>query len=562
MHVLSKVAFFEQKKPDTFSASGPYKAKEQFVPGKPADPERPGSTATADSLINLVKVPPKKSPNDMVEADPMDKMMQHIILLQLISGQMGNKPLIGPEQAGPLAAVQALGDPAKTGASSPDKIKQLIGDGGIEEYARRIIKELKPAHYDEAGGANSEETLKNLVEDVIPKNILREHASRIGRGNVDVGNRLLDEYLAPSFQDTGETLPKTLKRMLTGHVKSMREADKYKSLLGVKLETKSEKKKPSGVADWMSIIESSAPKAEQDPFRFKQHEPAHDDSSKYGSCKSPYRDEVLQQTLQKTALSPGVLAKKVLKHPLTWAAGAAAIPLGLAAGGGFDALGSVLSHMGQHTPSLPAWLSPNWAAGAGAAGIGGYGLHHALMRSRAPSLAENKVSPFYTPAEGGKARALTVTPDMLNTVIADNPQVGALARAAGPDVLNALSAAGDSSIMGLMRRFGKHFTPSGPALAPAMEVLKHLTYATHGDPTTPASIRKHIETITGQQGGRAGKAIADALQIATGNRGALGAAAPRSAMGDIKLQDNFGDQVRQLLLQKLTGGSPMATAKA
>lgn len=561
MHVLSKVAFFEQKKPDTFSASGPYKAKEQFVPGKPADPERPGSTATADNLINLVKVPVKKSPVDMVEADPMDKMMQHIILLQLISQHTGNKPIIGPEQAGPLAAMQALMQPTKAAAASPDKIKQLIGDGGIEEYARRIIKELKPEHYDEAGGSNSEETLRNLVEDVIPKNILREHASRIGRGNVDTGNRLLDEYLAPSFQDTGETLPKTLKRLLTGHVKSMREADKYKSLLGVKIETKSEKKKPSGVADWMSIIESSAPKAEQDPFRFKQHEAPKDDAAKYGSCKSPYRDEVLVQKLgaTKTALSPGVLAKKVLKHPLTWMGGAA-LGGGLL-GGHFGDIASMLSK----APGMLAntdWLTSAPALGAGIAGVGAYGAHHGLMRSRAPSLAENKVSPFYTPAEGGKARALTVTPDMLNTVIADNPQVGALARAAGPDVLNALSAAGDSSIMGMVKRFGKHFTPSGPALAPAMEVLKHLTYATHGDPSTPESIRKHIETITGQQGGRAGKAIADALQIATGNRGALGSAAPRSAMGDIKLQDNFGDQVRQMLLQKLTGGLPMASAKA
>jgi len=510
---LTKASLFEPKKSETFSAVGPYKTKQQWLPS--AGKGVPGE------MINLVKTPRAKSLDELSAQDPVAQAMQTLLLMQLVAGQSGNKPMIGPEAAGPLIGAQLLTDDKKTAAADkPDKLEELAGKG-IHGYAKNIVKQLTPEHYAAAGGSTTEETVRNLVEDIIPRQLVREHAARLGRGNVDLGSRMLEQYLSASLQDTGETLPRVLTRMLTGHVQGMREADKQKAMLDLNIDA-GLPHKTKAAPSWLDIIKKNAPKPEHDPNRGQHALSPADDVSKYGSAPGsiPYRPEVLQEKLA-TFLGT---TKKVLTHPLTLGLGAAAMPVVLDS----------------------AWPSIL----AGGLGVAGGALAHHMMGPRKLDLSDKKIDPFYQPVDG-KARALTVDPDILRTVFAENPQVGALARSVDPKTLAMLGAAGDPTVSGKFRRFMAHISGQGRALDNAEQVLKHIVYATHGD-VGRKDWRDHLETITGQQGHRSGEFLSDILRSATGNRGALGGmSAARSLFGNMNIKDDFGDQVRQLLLQRL-----------
>lgn len=552
MSVLKR-AFIMPKKPETFSAAGQYKIKEHLVPGREGTP---------DQLMNLVKVPLKKSPSELLEQDPVDKMLQAMMMMQMISAQHGGKPMFTPQHMAPLLAADLVDNNAPKQAA--DRLESLLGDGGIPAYAKKIIKDLKPEHYTEAGGTTAHETLRNLLEDVIPRTVLREHASRIGRGDVDTGQRIIETYLAPSLQTTGEPLPNVLKRMLSEHIKGMHAADKSKALLDVDLESAGKSEKQPGVADWLSLIKQHAPKKEQDPTRFQQSAATFGDAQgKYGS---------LRRARHGTVKQAGRLGR-FLAHPLTLGAMGMAIPylLPAALSGIGDTWSSLAKSLGDGEGTVAALTN---AAGAAAAeptgsfpwsalipgalgGVGGAALGRRLSAPRAPNLSGHAISPFYTPSEGGKARALTVTPDMLSSVIAGSPQVGALTRAAGPDILDALPLALRTGIGGSLGRLNERVVRGGRGISSANQLLKHIAYATHGDVSSPEAIRQHIETITGQQGANAGHALAHALRAGSGMGGAMGSmSAPQSSLGQMKVPDNFMESMRTGLVNHLLTPTP------
>lgn len=524
-------------KAETFSAAGPYKVKYQVLPG--------GTAHTSDA-INLVKVPLKKSPEDLVPVDPLEKTIQTLMLLQLLANRSGAKPVVPLDAAGPLLGARLMME-QKTARDSAETLHQLVGRD-VQDYAKRLIRALTPEHYAEAGGVTPEETIDNLIQDVIPRHLIREHATRIGRGNTDLGTKLIEQHLSRSLDITGEPLPAALKRMLAKHITSINEASQRRALLDLPLDMPgpatsaiAAPAQPT-LANWMEIIQRAAPKPEHKPSYEARTDQAVD-AAKYGSAGR--------------SILRGL--RTVLTSPLTIGLAAAAIPslLPMSSLKTIAMTGSIPLPRIQFSKLFDE-------LGFGLAGFGLGGLAHYLAGPRKLDLSDTKVAPFYQSA-GGKAHALTVDPAILRSVFTESPQVGALARAAGPKTLDALGLAGDPTLVGGIRRFMRKLTGHGNELANATQVLRHLVYATHGD-ISKRNWRDHLETITGRSGRHAGKFLADILRAAAVDRGALGSLSPaRSALEAVKVDDDFTNMMRQALTQQTMAQqalTPQATAPA
>lgn len=658
--------------------------------------------------VTMVKTPTRRSVEELAERSPMDKAIETMLLLQMIGGQQGGQPHMTADPKSMLA-MHMLN--AKTSAHET-KIKHLTG-GSVDSYAKRIMQQMKPEHYEMAGPGTSDDVVEKLVEEIIPQQILHEHATRVGHGNPDLGKALLEAHLRESYFDKGQTVPSVLRKLLTSHISGAREADKFKALTEVS-EKKTEEQPRHGADFWRQLIEQSAPKADHDPFRVEWA----DHQDKKTAASIPYQEKILREKLAAVtsgfrqfmgdaggvarragtsaanylgnspkllsalAIGGGTAATAggigLLHHLLSGAPAPAAssaptmpalaapeaapVPLGptqirtsdMPGGaqgadeflqrikqmasqpttpevpkGVFDqpsiaeqaglpmaspesvnttialptpeqapAAGGFLNDLMQHVPGglggaalgaggalgamllikklrdrrnqkdQEAQMSPDMLPKFGfdaasligllAGGAGTYGLRK-LTETKGPDLSGKHLAipPFYE----SKGNKLTVTPDILEQVLSETPAVGQLARAAGKDTLKALPTATRGGFLGTLGRFGSRMGRGGPALRSAQQLLKNLVYATHGNVSSPKSVREHTEAITGLEDSRAGQMLADVLRRSRGgaSRGALGPSGSPSPLGSMNLGDSFTKRLQDAVLNRTLAGTPLTS---
>ena len=125
------------------------------------------------------------------------------------------------EGAGPKLTIAAYLKLASEPALA-ETLKQLTG-GGTDQYAKSIMGGLTPEHLSSAraGGGDVSESLLN---EIIPQQILFEHATRAGGGNPEMGKAVLDAYLKSNPSASGLGLKALLKQQIGKHLQGVSNA--------------------------------------------------------------------------------------------------------------------------------------------------------------------------------------------------------------------------------------------------------------------------------------------------------------------------------------------------
>lgn len=164
----------------------------------------PGVTYVKPNRVESVLNPKKQ--------DPFEQMMKMMVLHRMIQG--------GSLQMPELMMMGAMPGGAKTGADiTPGNLGELVGSSP-DDYAARLLKQLTPDHYRSAGfGTNKQDDVaKNLIENIIPNELMARHALQVGGGKLPMGQAILDAYLREHPSPSGLGLKAILKEQLGPHL--------------------------------------------------------------------------------------------------------------------------------------------------------------------------------------------------------------------------------------------------------------------------------------------------------------------------------------------------------
>lgn len=524
--VLGKQALFLQPaEDDDFQPFGQFKAKML-------------STGT------LIK--PPKPEGLKPKPDPSDQLLKFMLLPQLVQamGSSGGAPAGGAAPAGglhgllPLLLMREL--LAKKTAARNDSaltLERLTG-GNTDRYARSLIKQLSPDHLMMAGQGSPNELTEKLVEEIIPREILREHATRIGRGDVELGKKVLDAYLGMHPSASGENLSGVLKRTLEPHLQTMLEGHRAQALASASRQAKQTRK------------QQEIPSL-QELIQLAENSPIVASSSKLGNA--PYRTTVLQEKLAQQmrpmlgSKLPGLVRIGLPIAGLLGGAITADRGAGLAAG---------LLH-------APAALAGLVGPGTGLMGVGagllGGGLSAlSLWRQARRALGtqegatadelQNKyrVPAYYDP----HGKAIQFTPELLDQM-QDDPRVATMSRAASSEALKLLPLATSTNLVALPQRMWHAFMGRTKPMQEAQQLLRNIARATHA--SNPADIGeavRHLAQITGEPTNLVGARIQRMLMAARApQQGSVSGLMGRPGLGDLEIKADPIENMLNMVLK-------------
>lgn len=475
-NVLTKHAFLDQL----------------FGAGKGPDwtEQGPGLKVVPQRDVTYVQQKAPKPPLQREAEGGTDPMMQYMMLSQLMGGGHGPSITLGAgQQEDPLQKLlmmhlmgKGLG---KTGALSADLAK-MIGRSP-EHYARNIMGQLTPEHYQAAGGAGGEDTIEELVNNIIPHQIISRHAMQLGGGNVDLGKAILDAHLAQNPMRSGENLQEVLKRMLQQNIQGTQDQAVQQALQGFGGEMPQlghGGPGPLSRDDLMAIIEKSLPQMEEQV------------GPQAGIEQAP--------AMQPTGLSPQI------GYPKT---------------GRFADLRQTFNYLKQASTEKTAqggigqWFTP--------------GRYVQMLRGgpKPEDVQRHGLSRFVDPS----GEQFRFDPQSFRDVFMKDPSVQRMGRTLGPQATNMMELAAKPGVMGwLQRGFQKHIMGRGQQLGAAEQGLRNIAEATgldtQGQPLTRRDMAQHFQTMTGTPAGRAGGEIGRQL---------MGASSP-APMGEGQASGLFG----------------------
>jgi len=407
--------------------------------------------------------------------------------------------------SGSLAGLAMPGKKKKTAALTGD-LSSIAGQHS-GDYAKRIMKQLTPEHFQAAEGAGGEDTIESLVRDIIPREIISRHAMQLGGGDVDMGKAILDSHLKQNPMHTGENLESVLRRMLKANIANTVDT-------GLKQHM-------SQLGDFGAL--KSAPRLSRDDLlQIIQSAGGDQVGPMSGGGKPPAMPE--------PGLSPAI------GYPKT---------------GRFENMKPVLDTMVKEAiPLLTKGIE--WARG-------GPALPTQDVRQ---NLAVNR---FVTP----QGKNYQFDPDSFKNVFMQDPSVQRMARGLSPEIMAQIGRAMKPGILGeLSRGFQRHFAGRGTHIDAAEQALRNIAAATGyqstGTGADRAGIAQHLQTMTGVPGKRVGDFLSRNLMAATKPRSGGQAS---SLFGQPGLGMELTDPIEQMLqkimlIKSMTSQQPQPTMGA
>jgi len=451
--------------------------------------------------VTYVQQSPGQTP--MERAKEQQNPMMHMLMMQMLGGMGGQNqgPTIslGGQQQDPLQQflmMHLLGKGMGKGAALSGDISSIAGRHS-GDYAKNIMKQLTPEHFQAAEGAGGEDTIESLVRDVIPRELIARHAMQIGGGDVDLGKSILDSHLKQNPMHTGENLEGVLRRMLKANIAQTQDAPLKKMLSNLGDFSSTQAPKRMGREDLMKIIMSAGG---------QNNAP---DSSGQG----------LAPALPEPGLSPGI------GYPKT---------------GRFENMQPVLDEMVKEAIPAPLGKAVEWMRGGPAVDTG-------TVRNTM------NVNTFATP-EGGDFQ---FDPDTFKSVLMRDPSVQRMARGVGPDVMNQMGRALKPGMLGdLSRGWQKHVMGRGSHIDAAQQALRNLASATGYKGDDPSALSQHFQTMTGTPANRVGDFLARNLMGST--KPSQGGQASNlfgiPGIGGMEINDPMHQMIQQLVaIRSMTG---------
>ena len=389
----------------------------------------------------------------------------------------------------------------KRGAANPDLMK-MVGRGS-EDYARNIMQSLTPEHYQAAGGSGGDDTIEELVNSIIPQQIISRHAMQLGGGNVDLGKSILDSHLSQNPPRSGANLQDALKSMLKANIQGSQNEAAQKALQsfgGEMPDIGASSLKPYSNEDLMAIIEQSMPQAAKPEAAPAQPEPG---------------------------LSPA------MGYPKT---------------GRFAGMQEIFHEI--KTAGAADWLTP-----------GGY-----IQRFRGGPSQQDVQGMGLNRFADQSGEQFKFDPQSFKNVFMQDSSVKNMGRGLGPQATNLMDIAAKPGIMGWMQRgFQKHIMGRGQQLGAAEQGLRNIAEATGLDtgkqPLTRRALSQHFQTMTGTPAGRAGGEIGRQLSGASSpvpsGEGQASSLFGMPGLGKMDLGDPITNMIRQMaMIRSMT--SPQA----
>lgn len=487
----------------------------------------PGVTYVKPNRIESI-LNPKKT-------DPFEQMMRFMIMHRMMQG--------GGTQMG-MPELMLMGSLPKTGAETlPSTLGEMVGKSP-DDYASRLLKQLTPEHYRAAGyGTNKQDdVIKNLVESIIPNELMARHALQVGGGKQQLGAAILDAYLRENPSSSGLGLKSILKQQLGPHLTGITNQQAAENLnTGLDGLTQSPQKKAPSFDDLLSMVSEHVQKTQMMPAT----NPA--EAGKVARYVSAYDNMKVAVVAPSARPTPPVVSSRPSMGPLAATLGGAGL---LGAGAGASYLGAFNdpSHVADNASGALSGLTDTalnigkglggtavgMGAGVldfasahpvlgllGALGLGG-GLT-ALMRGRKgqdPSEIA-RLSPNKFLDE--KGRWAQFDPESFESVVGRDPSFGRFARGLNPQTIADIEK---HTNRGGMSSFFDRLLGGGRRQDAAQQALQNIAYSTGGGSADPL---KHLQTITGLGRAQLGPALSRMLMAA---RAPQTGGAFTQAMGD------------------------------
>jgi len=296
--------------------------------GEPAKPELPwvakgeGLKTLGKGDVTYVQQKDKPKPGTAPDEGQMNPLLRYMMMMHAMGPTAGGSsgPTItlgGGAQGGNMLEKMLMMHMmekqfSKKGSADPSKV---LG-GSPERYAKSILQQLTPDHYAAAGGSGGQDTIEELVERVIPQQIMAQHAMHLGGGDVDLGRQIMDAHFTRHPARTGENLPLILEKLLKSHIAGSQHdaaAQALKGLGGDLSDLGGARQQPFTREEMLKIINKhSKPGGGREPRPAATQTEAVDDYFKVGMLKSALIGRLLQHF--RDAPDPSALRHQPLKR--------------------------------------------------------------------------------------------------------------------------------------------------------------------------------------------------------------------------------------------------------
>lgn len=442
--------------------------------------------------VTYVQQTPGKSPVEQAQQQ-QNPLMQLFMMKHLMGSDHAPTVTVGGGQQDPLHALlmmHFMGQGSKTSSVKGD-ISSIAGRHS-GDYAKNILRQLTPEHFQAAGGSGGEDTIEELVRNIVPREIVSRHAMQLGGGNVELGKAILDTHLRQNPMHTGENLESSLRRMLKANIVETQDAHLRKSMGNIG--DFGQKSGPSRIhRDELMKIIQEAGSAGQAPQQAQSQAPALPERGMGQAMGYPKtgRFENMQDLLPKVAAD---LVKSALPAPLGKAV--------------------------EFFRGGPA-VSP---------------------QEIATKLPTNRfVQPSGKPFE--------FDPESFQNVFMQDPSVRRLGRGLTPEITAQMGRAlAPGHVFGpLSRMLQKHVMGRGSHLEAAQQALRNMATSTgFSGKLSPEALSQHFQTVTGMPGKNVGDFLS--RQLAAAGRPQSGGQAS-NLFGIPGLGMEVGDPMHQMIQQ-------------